>query len=64
MNLVVKFPFWKLGSSISFWWKGIVDLIPSTIYSLKEYANSSNIYDDYGDPKKIKRRQNSQDVEK
>ena len=22
-----------------------------TIYSLKEYANSSNIYDDYGDPK-------------
>ena len=32
-----------------------------TIYSLKEYANSSNIYDDYGDPKKIKRRQNSDD---
>ena len=23
-----------------------------TIYSLKEYANSSNIYDDYGEPKK------------
>ena len=23
----------------------------STIYSLKEYANSSNIYDDYGEPK-------------
>ena len=24
----------------------------STIYSLKEYANSSNIYDDYGEPRK------------
>ena len=27
-----------------------------TIYSLKEYANSSNIYDDYGEPKNIKPR--------
>ena len=26
-----------------------------TIYSLKEYANSSNIYDDYGDPKNSRR---------
>ena len=29
-----------------------------TIYSLKEYANSSNIYDDYGEPKNIKKRFN------
>lgn len=26
-----------------------------TIYSLKEYANSSNIYDDYGEPKNRKK---------
>ena len=26
----------------------------NTIYSLKEYANSSNIYDDYGEPKRKK----------
>jgi hypothetical protein len=31
-----------------------------TIYSLKEYANSSNIYDDYGDPKCFKRNYNNE----
>ena len=37
-----------------------------TIYSLKEYANSSNIYDDYGDPKNSRRhksREGSDDEE-
>jgi len=33
-----------------------------TIYSLKEYANSSNIYDDYGDPKKNRRNKSSEDL--
>ena len=33
-----------------------------TIYSLKEYANSSNIYDDYGDPKKNIRNKSSEDL--
>ena len=32
-----------------------------TIYSLKEYANSSNIYDDYGEPKYMKRNYNNED---
>ena len=29
-----------------------------TIYSLKEYANSANIYDDYGESKKLRNRNN------
>ena len=33
-----------------------------TIYSLKEYANSSNIYDDYGDPKNNRRNKSSEDL--
>ena len=32
-----------------------------TIYSLKEYANSSNIYDDYGEPTEIKKHFNNND---
>ena len=32
-----------------------------TIYSLKEYANSSNIYDDYGEPKSKKKDEESID---
>ena len=31
-----------------------------SIYSIKEYANSSNIYDDYGEPKYIKRNFNNE----
>ncbi len=34
-----------------------------TIYSLKEYAHSSNIYDDYGDPKKIKHKYDIDDYD-
>ena len=31
-----------------------INLNNNTIYSLKEYANSANIYDDYGEPKKTR----------
>ena len=34
-----------------------------TIYSLKEYANSSNIYDDYGEPKYLKRNYNNENYD-
>tara|TARA_B100000925_G_scaffold288949_1_gene270862 strand:+ start:2935 stop:4497 length:1563 start_codon:yes stop_codon:yes gene_type:complete len=33
-----------------------------TIYSVKEYANSSNIYDDYGDPKNNRRNKSREDL--